>query len=95
MVQVVENWADVTGTVEGTRADERRPGYVRVAVALHGSREVPGFPDLMRPSVGASVDILVPAEQAHGLQRGQQVAGRVRRAGPGDCFAGPEGLRAG
>ena len=93
MVQVVENWADVTGTVEGTSADERRPGYVRVSVGLHESREVPGFPDLMRPSVGSTVDILIPAQQGAGLRTGQQVTGRVRRAGPTDCFAGPEGLR--
>jgi hypothetical protein len=95
MVQVVENWADVTGTVEGASADEQRPGYLRVSVALRASREVPGFPDLMRPSVGSTVDILVPAQQGAGLRSGQLVAGRVRRAGPTDCFAGPQGLRAG
>jgi len=98
MVQVVENWAEVVGTVSDVAASDRGPDWRVVVVDVSSGQvaNVGGWPNLVRSQVTSQRRLLVtcPAAplQQRGVQPGQQVRGGARLAGPGQVLAHPDGL---
>ena len=94
MVQVVENWADIEGEVQGVR-DSVLNGFKTVEMLVKNTKAVENFPNLLEQRVGEIIAVDVPEPRGESLQKayeaGQpQVVWRVRLAGPNRFFAHPE-----
>lgn len=94
MVQAPENWADVEGVVSDVGPDPARPGWVVASLQLRAAEPVAGYPNMLAPSVGSSIRLAVPADEADGAQvgPGSTVRARARLAAPRLALARPHSL---
>lgn len=92
MVQIVENWSRVTGTVEDVTPSEdpRNPG--RLLLRIDSIQPVEPFANLMAGYEGRTVEISLPAALLSRLPLvpGRSVTLRVRRGGPTGVFSHPD-----
>ena len=96
MVQVVENWAQVTGIVRAIGPSDKGPSYRTIILDVDTVTDVPGFPNLLSDTQGTTLVIIVPGRAATRaeLAAGTSLTARVRRASPSEVFASPDGLDA-
>ena len=96
MVQVVENWAEVTGIVRAVGPSDKGPSYRTIIMDVDTVTDVPGFPNLLSDTQGTTLVIIVPGRAATRaeLAAGTSLKARVRRASPSEVFASPDGLDA-
>lgn len=94
MVQAPENWADVEGVVSDVGPDPARPGWVVASLELRAADPVEGYPNMLAPSVGTSIRLAVPADEAADaeLAAGSTVRARARLAAPRLALARPASL---
>jgi len=94
MVQAPENWADVEGVVSDVAPDPARPGWVVASLELRAAEPVEGYPNILARSVGSSIRLAVPADEADGaeLTSGSTVRARARLAAPRLALARPDSL---
>lgn len=98
MVQVVENWAEVVGTVREVSPSRRGADWrvLVVDVSTGHVDKVGGWPNLVRSQVNEEKRLTVTCPAAPLASRhvtsGQQVRGRARLAGPGQVLAHPDGF---
>jgi hypothetical protein len=90
-MQVIENWADVTGRLTATRPHPDLKGYVTASVEVSDVNPVPGVANLFESSKGQTIDVNVPESTLPALkaQEGSTVRWRIRKAGPSSTFAHP------
>lgn len=94
MVQIVENWAELTGTVraitESTKGAEHRTVFIEVEVVA----DVEGFPNLVDAAAGDVVRVIArqDALDGAGVTERSHVCCRVRKATPFEIFVHPEGF---
>jgi hypothetical protein len=94
MVQVVENWADVTGVVQSVMDQGATPAHARVQLKLTDAADVDTKPNFFRQRVGTVVDVhLLRDAVPSSLRPGSRVALRVRAAAADKAFASSDGLR--
>lgn len=91
MVQIIENWAEMEGTVAAAPAPSDRPGLMRLELFVDSVRDVESFPNLLAEREHQRVEVLLPGAVPEALQEGSRVRVRVRRA-PNAIFAHPEGV---
>ncbi len=95
MVQSVENWSELHGTVEGVLGDPSA-GRVTLRLRLERLEPVQGFPSLVAEAPGSCIPVEVPLDASGpGVATGDSVRLRVRLAGPGRYVAQPGTLRSG
>lgn len=82
MVQVIENRADVDGSVLAVAPIVDRPEHRLVTIAVSGVSAVEGFPNLFAGAPGTKLDVVLPAALAETLRVGAKVGCRIRRGGP-------------
>jgi hypothetical protein len=75
MVQIIENRADLTGTVQSADANGSLHVLVEEVVAVEG------FPNLSDDAVGQIVMVNVPAARSPNAAPGARVHMRVRKTG--------------
>lgn len=98
MVQVVENWAEVVGTVRAISPSRRGQDWrvVVVDVSVGHVDNVGGWPNLVRSQVDdekcLSVTCPAAALTDSGVTPGRVVRGRARLGGPGQVLAHPDGF---
>lgn len=98
MVQVVENWAEVVGTVREVSRSQRGPEWrvVVVDVSTGHVDSVGGWPNLVRSQVSGAnrLTVTCPAGplDSRDVKAGQRVRGRARLAGPRQVLAHPDGF---
>lgn len=92
MVEIVENWADIEGSVRDAGLASEMPGFVKASVDIERAADVEGFRNLLADSTGAVVTVFVPSALAdeRGLQPGRRLVARVRKAGPDGTFVHPD-----
>jgi hypothetical protein len=90
MVQIVENWCEVTGAVLGIEAGPRAEHRI-LRLRLDHIRPVSGFPTLLEASAGSELRIHMRREQLlPAVRPGATVTIRVRRAGVSGLWAHPD-----
>lgn len=92
MVQVVENWAEISGVVVSVDSSDKGSNWRVVTVEPEVVTDVSGYPNLVRaqkPPLRIQCRDLAPER----LAAGQRVAGRIRLAGPQDLQVHRDGLR--
>lgn len=90
MVQVVENWALVTGTIARVVPSQRAADWLELVFDDPAVTDVEGYPNLVAASP-PPLHVRCPGTTVAeaGLAAGQMVRLRVRLGGPGDLLAGP------
>jgi len=90
-VQVIENRADLAGTVREVVPHKELANQYTVRFDVETVKPVEGMPNLMTWAKGLSIDVTVPADEVkkHKLAAGQKVTLRVKAAGPGTVVAVP------
>lgn len=89
MVQVIENWADITGTVRAVEPSDKGPTYRTLILDVDTVTDVPGFPNLLSDTPGTTLAIIIPGPDP---APGTSLKARVRRASPFEIFANPDTL---
>jgi hypothetical protein len=99
MAQIIENWADISGTVISVQPAEDRQDYTVVVVQVDGVEAVPAspgagtayFPNLLADAQGSSMSVLFPNSvvQQHGVRAGVRITCRIRKI-PGGAFVHPD-----
>ena len=78
--RVIENWADVTGSVLGTRPGQSEK-FLELNLQIESADDVKGVANLVAPLLGQTLWVNIPNElvQSLGVQVGDIVQARVRR----------------
>jgi hypothetical protein len=95
MVQIVENWADLTGIIREVQPDRRVADHLALGIEVIAVTPVAGFPNLFADAVGTTIPITVRATTGvtANLPIGGTIHCRVRKTGPGRGFADPDHLQ--
>ena len=86
MVQIIENRADVDGTVVAIRPVQERLGFHLVTLDVKAAAPVEGYQNLFAHAPGERLDVLVPEVWGR-MKAGDAVRCRIRLAAPKTIFA--------
>lgn len=91
-MEIVENWADIEGSVRDVAPAPEMPGYVKASIDVEGTADVEGFRNLLAGSNGAVITVFVPSTLAdeRGLKPGTRLVARARKARPDRTFVHPD-----
>jgi hypothetical protein len=89
VVQIIENWTDLSGRIEGRSASAVADKFVTVTLAVAEAKPVTGFANLLQDTPGQRVTIEVPHAKAAQWRDGDTVTCRVRLGGNRRIFAAP------
>jgi hypothetical protein len=96
MVSIVENWAQLEGTVREMRPDPELPDQLVAVVDVHAVEPVADergvqYPNMFADAPGHAVEINVPAAVAaeRELAAGRRISARVKRGSPTRSFVHP------
>lgn len=94
-MQIVENWAEVTGLVRSVTPDAGRAGFAHVELVVEQIAAVAGFPNLVGRGSPGTLDVLFRDDVVRhlGLSDGVRLRCRVRLAGGQALFAHPDEAR--
>lgn len=98
MVQVIENWASVTGVVRGVAPSDKGPDWRVLLLDVDPAQidDVEGWPNLVRGQVGDDRRLAVICRASHvdasAVAPGQLVRCRAQLASPGQVMAHPDGF---
>ncbi len=87
MVQIVENHAEISGTIIGSAPDPELPGFVVLAIRVDGAHDVEGSPNLFCHDIGQTIHVHARSDSAAATGEGNSVRLRVKKVGPGRSFA--------
>ena len=90
MVQIIENHAELAGTLVGVQPDPTRSGFVTVTVDVHHAAPVQGFPNLLADTIGQRVAVTARADSALAACEHGPVSFHARKTGPNQIFADPD-----
>ena len=96
MVQAVENWCCVSGTIDDLDQDvvgnaKAKSDRAVLSIRIGEIKPVAGYPALIRIDDAATISVIVRRSQlGRGQAAGQHVTIPVRVAGPDRCFAHPD-----
>jgi len=90
-VQVVENRADIVGTIREITPHKELANQYTVTFDVETVQPVLGMTNLMTWAKGLSIDVTVGADEVakRALARGQKITLRVKQAGPRAVVAVP------
>jgi hypothetical protein len=82
-MQIIENWADVVGTVVELRADDGVEGFTVVDLEVQGVTPVEGWPNLFEDAAGQRLLVSFPNElvEERAVAPGAVIRCRIRRGG--------------
>ena len=91
-VQVVENWAELSGTIRKIEPHASLENYWTALLEVEEVTSVPDYPNLFEWAKGRTIEVNIPASKVQelGLSPGKKIAGRVRKAGPTSAFVRPD-----
>ena len=87
MVNIIENHAEITGTLVGVAPAPDLPDFVVLTIKVDGAHDFAGSPNLFARDVGTTITVHARKDSAAATAEGTAVRLRVRKAGPGRSFA--------
>lgn len=93
-MQVIENWADIQGTIVGIQEHPTLDGYDSVRVKVSEVKPVAGFANHFQNAAGTEVTINVPHDVVNSkmMRADVEIGGRIRNAGTDRVFLNPDQL---
>jgi hypothetical protein len=94
VVQIIENWAVITGTVCAVEPCDKGVQYRTVVLDVETVTDVRGFPNLLSDAAGKTVPVIVSgtALDRAGIHIGARVQTKARKTTPFEVLASTEGL---
>lgn len=94
MVQAVENWADLSGTLRDVRPRPGTGDMSELVLRVDRADDVEGFPNLLTETPGRELTVAIrnDALPREPLPSGARIHCRAQRAAPDVVVAHPEGL---
>src|SRR5438132_10859552 len=91
-VQIIENQADVVGTIRAVSAHQTLANFYTLKFDVEDVAPVGSLPNLLASAKGMSIEITASAEELarRKLAAGQKVTLRVKKSGPAVVFLIPE-----
>ena len=91
MVSVVENWTEMEGKVLSFKPSQAFLNFLELEVTIEKTRDVEGFPNLLKNTEGETVGILMPKELAAKLSlENTPIISFRARSGKHHIFAHPD-----
>jgi len=96
-MQIVENWAEIHGTIVRCEESERSPEFTIAYVNVKEVRDVPGFKNLIRQHADRPLPVHVPTKLGTklGLNRATTITCWIRMAAPNKFFVHRQHLTVG
>ena len=94
-VQVVENWAIISGKINAINDHSELSDYTSATITVTEVTPVEGYPNLFSWAVGKEINVNIPKVKADelGLNAGDSIRARVRKAGPTNAFVDPNDIK--
>jgi hypothetical protein len=90
MVQIIPNWATVSGRIEA--AETAPDSSLRLRVRVDSADDIPGFANLLGRNVGSSIDVDVGPGSAAMPAPGLSFRARLRQTGVDTYRAEPSSV---
>jgi hypothetical protein len=92
--QIIPNWSDIEGTVYKFDSENIPPGFCTVTIGLREVKDVEGFRNLAKESVGQNIEVRVPLTliQEKGVAIDNRVRCRIRKATARVFYMHPDSL---
>ena len=94
MVQAIENWCCVIGTIDKLdrrSGDKSNVEHAVLLLQINKIKQIPGYPTMIRAEDTTAISVVVRPSQLDGdATNGQRVKIPVRVAGPDRYFAHPD-----
>ncbi len=87
MVNIVENHAEITGTLVGVAPAPDLPDFVLLTIKVDGAHDVEGSPNMFGHDIGSTITVHAKKDSAAATAESTAVRLRVRKVGPGRSFA--------
>lgn len=87
MVRIVENHAEISGTLLSLSHDDTRPGFIVLNIKVDGAASVGDWPNMFGFDVGHTIAVLARDGTAAAASKPGAVRLRVRKGGPATVFA--------
>ena len=87
MVQIVENHAEISGTLLCVAAVPERPGFVGLSIKVEAAYAIGDWPNLFERNIGEIVEVLAREDSAVAIAKPGPVKLRVKKGGPTTIFA--------
>jgi hypothetical protein len=93
MVSVIENWTDMEGIVLSLKQPEVLKNFLEAEVTVEKAYDVEGFPNLLKKTVGKTINVFIPRDLAakSQLSSGLRISFRAR-GGMREIFVHPDFL---
>lgn len=90
-VQVVENWAIISGKIDAISDHSELSDYASATISVTEVTPAEGYPNLFSWAVGKEIDVNIPKVKVDelGLSAGDSIRARVRKASPTGSFIDP------
>lgn len=97
MVQAIENWAELAGTLREIRPPEGTSPLSKLVIQVDKADDVEGYPNLLADTPGRELTVAIKTEKLDDLdvRPGAAVRCRAQRAGPDAVIAHPEEISSG
>jgi len=91
-VQVVENWAIISGKINAISDHSELSDYASATISVTEVTPVDGYPNLFSWAVGKQIHVNIPKVKVDelGLSAADSIRARVRKAGPTSAFVDPD-----
>ena len=88
MVNIVENWTDLSGTIKTIEPDESLTGFFRMNLQIEKISPVKNFPNLVTASTNEEITIKIKKTEAEKikLKKGDKIKGIIKAAGLNNYF---------
>ena len=87
MVQIVENHAEITGTLLSIAAVPERPGFVVLVIKVDTACSIGHWPNLLERNIGEIIEVLAREDGDVAGKEPGPVRLRVKKGGPTTIFA--------
>ncbi|WP_426168081.1 hypothetical protein [Sandarakinorhabdus sp. DWP1-3-1] len=87
MVQIIENHAEISGTIIGSAPDPALPGFVVLTIRVDDAHDVGNSPNLFCHDIGQTISVHARNDSAAATAESANVRLRVKKVGPGRSFA--------
>ena len=87
MVQIIENHAEISGTLVGIAPAPDMPDHVLLTIKVDGADNVGSYPNMFGMDIGSTITVHARKDCAVATSEGTVMRLRVRKAGPGRSFA--------
>lgn len=87
MVQIVENHAEIAGTLLDVVPSADRPGFIVLRIQVSEAHQIENWPNMFVHDVGKTIEVLARESSDAAAARPGPIRLKVKKGGPATVFA--------